>query len=71
MKIEAICAARGLHREYLIRVSHAEAIALGASSFEAGEHLTVTHAIERIEAGLTQLRSASRAMRETPGVTRD
>lgn len=64
MKIEAVCETKGLHPEYLMRVSHKELIQLGAAQFQPGEVLTMTHSIDSIENALTQLRWATRAMKD-------
>lgn len=56
MKIEAIAAAKGLHPEYLVRMSHKEVMALGAVDFLAGEYLSLAHHIERIDTAMTGLR---------------
>ena len=34
---------------YLVEVSHLELLALGAKTFEAGEHVTIVHLLERLE----------------------
>lgn len=66
MKIEAICANRGLHPEYLLRVSHKELLALGVVTFDAGEELHVLATLKKLlEPALNQLRWATRALETT------
>lgn len=53
MKIEAICpyidAGKGIKQpEYLVRMSHREAMSLGAKTFQAGEELTIVATVQEL-----------------------
>jgi len=63
MKIEAICAAKGPHFEYLVRVSHKELMMLGAVNFVPDEELNVLHSLTGpLESAMNQIRYAMRAL---------
>jgi hypothetical protein len=64
VKIEAVCERRGPHPEYLVRMTHEEAMRLGAVSFEPGEVLSLIGALAQLATTMTQIRWATRGMTE-------
>lgn len=66
MQIEAICAHRGVHPEYLIRANHKDVMQLGGTTFKPGETLSVAHALMGIDNAMNQLRYAQRAANLMP-----